>query len=444
MLNCSGNGAGKTFGIAATLGAFCFPDIAAGCFKRSPFIDFKGPKRARIISTPAELQDIGSLQTSIAELWPKGRYFSDKGGKGFQSRYFTDTGWTVDLMSYEQDISEFAGPNLGIVIFNEPMPKPTFDESVARTRAGGIVLGALTSLRDHPWVVDGLIGKANGMDIRVTFGDIEDNCRDHSKNGTLEHAQIEKILAQFDEDEREARKTGKPLRFSGRVYKSFDRIVHVAKEPIIVPRAGVSHYMAIDPAIGKPVAAVWGFVGVDEVLHIYDEYPNYEFEGAKDKGLALRDYSLAFKTKERQHGVKDITRILDRHFGNVRRNLGGVTLKQEWADPEHGGLDLLDSYRTGDEGSEVESGIESVKSYLRWDRNRAIDSLNQPKLIISPTCTNAIKAFERWTRDPDTMKPTEHYKDFMDCVRYICKANPTYDPPRDWNAVKTPSFGVGQ
>ena len=442
MLNCSGNGAGKTFGIAAVLGAICFPDIAPECFRRSPFIDFKGPKRARIISTPAELQDIGSLQASISHLWPSGRYDGDKGGKNFQSRFWTDTGWVIDLMSYEQDISEFAGPSLGVVVFNEPPSKPIYDESIARTRAGGKILAAMTSLRENPWVVDGLIGKANGKDIRCTFGDIEDNCKDHGINGTLEHDQIERILSQYDPDERDARKTGKPLRFSGRIYKVFSRDIHVAKEPILVPREGVSHYMSVDPAIGKPVFGLWAFIGVDGVLNVYDEYPEFEFEGAKDRGLTLRDYSAAFKTKEHSNGVKGITRIIDRHFGNARRNMGGLTLKDEWLDPANGGLEFVDSYHVADASSELETGIEGVKSWLRWNAAADISSLNRPKLIISPTCVNTIKALERWTRDPDTLKPTEAYKDGMDCLRYIVKAEPKYDPPSDWGNYEQPYYGV--
>src|SRR5260221_5153651 len=88
-VNAAGNGSGKTYGIVAILGAFCWPDIAPLCFQHDTFIKFKGPKRARIISTPKELEEVGSLQTTIEALWPKGRYVGDKKGKSYSSQYKT-------------------------------------------------------------------------------------------------------------------------------------------------------------------------------------------------------------------------------------------------------------------------------------------------------------------------------------------------------------------
>ena len=444
VINASGNGAGKTFGIVAVLGAFFWPDLAPDCFRvntdpGNPFIRFVGPKRARIISTPKELEDIGSLQTAIQQLWPVGLFTSDKKGKSYPSQYTTSTGWVLDLMSYEQQLSEFAGPSLGLVIFNEPMPKPIFDESVARTRKGGLILGAMTSLREHPWVVDGLLSKANGKDIRVVYGDIEDNCKEHGKNGTLEHGQIERILSHYDPDERESRKTGKPLRFSGRIYKTFDRSVHVAKEPIKLPSNGVSLYMAVDPAIGKPFACIWAFVDPAGVVTIYDEYPNFDFEGSKDSNLTVRDYAAIFRRKEQN---REVTRIIDRHFANSQRSPGGLTLKQEFADVN---IDFYDSYKEAmQEVNEVEAGILAVKGYLRWNQAIPISSTNKPKIVISPTCVNTILSFERWTRDPDSLKPTEPYKDFCDTVRYLLKANPEYESPFTGPKARQPFFGVGQ
>ncbi len=84
----------------------------------------------------------------------------------------------------------------------------------------------MTSLGTNPWVVDSILGKANGDDIRVLYSGVEENCKQHGKNGHLEHDQIEKILSQYDPDEREARSSGKPLSLSGRIFKGFDRSVH--------------------------------------------------------------------------------------------------------------------------------------------------------------------------------------------------------------------------
>ena len=432
VVNASGNGGGKTFGLIAAFGAFMWPVMAAPCFATPTFQAYNYPKRGRIISTPKEVEEVGSIQTAIKDLWPKGKYQAIRKGKSYPSQFITDTGWVVDVMTYEQDEGEFAGPNIGLVGFNEPPPEPIFRESIARTRKGGYVLMAFTSLNENPWVVDGILGKADGSHIRVIYSDIEDNCKEHGNNGHLSHEQIEKILSHYDPDEREARKTGKPLSLSGSIFKGFDRNVHVAKEPITPPE-GVTHYQVIDPAIGKPLAVIWAYVDGAGVVHIYDEHPDTDFQGMRDLGWTVSDYALYFKQREK---ATISERILERHFGNARRTVGGLTLRQEFAEA---GMGFIDSYSMDEE---VETGILKVKDYLRYDKSKPIDSLNRPRLLISPTCTNTIKSLERWGRNPKTGKPMEEFKDFADCVRYLCMAEPGIAKTLDWGNRKMATWGV--
>ena len=427
--NGGGNGSGKSYSVVSIPAALAWPDLAPReAFPADIFRNWPYPKRIRICSTPKELESSGSLQTAIRELFPRKRYQARRKGKTFDSEFVTDSGWIIDLFSYDQDPSEMAGPSLGLVIFNEPPPEELYKEAIMRTRLGGLILGAATSLRENVWVVDGILGKADGEKIRVCYSDIEDNCKQHSPNGqgALEHEQIEKILSMYDEEEREARKTGKPLSLSGRIYKSFDRSVHVAKEPI-TPPARASFYLAADPAIGKPFAIILAFVDPTGVLTIFREWPDFEFQGAKDPGFGVGQYVELIKRLE--GGREMEARILDRYFGNQRRSVGGLSLKEEFGEA---GLDFMDSYSCRREESEVETGIFEVREWLDYDRTKPVDSLNRPRLLISPECPNTIKAFERWSRDTDTGKPREAFKDFMDVVRYLVKANPEYQRPSYW------------
>lgn len=434
----AGNGWGKSKFVIAFLTAVCFPSMAPAAFTQHPMIsNWPHPKRARIISTPKEVEEIGSIQTAIVDLFPKGRYEAKSKGKHYPSQLKTETGWIIDIMTYEQDKGEFAGPDIGLTIFNEPMPEDIWKESLMRARAGGIVLFAMTSLLENPWVVDGILNRADGKDIRVRYGSSEENCKQHGKCGHLDHDQIEKILAQYEPDEREARMTGKPLSLSGAIYKGFSREIHVAKEDIIPPSHDVAHYMAVDPAIGKPLAVIWSYIDLAGVLHIYDEWPEVPFEGSKDSNLTVQDYVALFRGREGNRPIQN--RILDRHFGNQRQTLGGLTLRQEFAEK---GLDFRDSYKVAEVGPEVETGILKVKDFLRWDRTKERDALNRPKLIISPKCKNTIASFERWARDPKTAKPQEAFKDFADVVRYTVMANPEVERPRNWDQQTRAHYGV--
>lgn len=433
VVSGAGNGWGKSELLAAIFAAAMWPDLAPpalGHFKEWTF-----PKRGRIYSKPAELEEIGSLQTAISRLFPKDRYTVHKGRYSYPSVFKSDTGWVLDLFSYERDEAEAAGPNIGLQAFNEPPPEPLFREAVARSRAGGLILGGMTSLDDNVWVVDGLLGKHNGKDIRVRYGSACENCKQHGVNGHLEHTQIERILAQFPPDERDARFSGKPLSLSGRIFKTFDRDVHVAKEEIRPP-SGVKVVQVIDPAAGKPFAVIYAFADSAGNLTIFDEYPDYTFYGAKDPGLDINAYVEAFKTKEA--GFKVEQRIIDRHYGNSRHVPGAKTLREEFGERS---LDFEDSYHVADEKPEVQTGILKVSEYLAYNKAANIDAANKPRLIISPNCKNTIAAIEKWTRDPKTLKPKDDgYKDHCDCLRYLVMAEPKFEPASDWIPKQGPYY----
>jgi hypothetical protein len=438
VISGAGNGWGKSEMLAAIFAAIMWPTLAPPALAHPFITDWQYPKRARIYSTPAELEEIGSLQTAIKKLFPQDRYEVGRGRYSYPSVFHTDSGWTLDLFSYERDASEAAGPSIGLQAFNEPMPEELFKEAVARSRVGGIILGGMTSLRDNPWIVDGLLNKQD-KSIRVRYGNSCENCKQHGTNGNLEHEKIEQILSQFDADEREARFSGKPLSLSGRIFKAFDRNVHVAKSALDKNPSDVTHFMAVDPAIGKPIAAIWGYVDRSGVLSIYDEYPDFEFQNAKDSNLSVSDYVNIFRRKEQ---AKVENRIIDRHFANKRQELGGTTLKQEFADK---GLHFFDSYSVAADSPEVETGILKVKDYLRWNKAKPLDALNRPKLIISPNCRNLISSMEKWSRNPVTGKPLENYKDHADCLRYLIGASPEHEVRQNWDdKVRMPYYGVGQ
>lgn len=421
VITGAGNGWGKSEFLVALFAAVMWPALAPDCFASPALSNWKHPKHARIYSSPSELDEGGSIQKAIKKYFPANRYEAIKGRYSYPQKFIIDNGWTFDLFSYERDPEEAAGPNIGLQAVNEPPPEKLWGEILARSRAGGIIVGGMTSLTGNPWVVDGIFGKANGQDVRVRFGSSCENCIEHGVDGNLSHKNIVRILDQYDADEREARFSGKPLSMSGRILKGFDRSVHIAKEEFWPPSNGVSNGQIVDPAIGKPLAVLWRYVDGAGVLNYYDESPDFKFEGARDSNLTVKEYADIFRSREAGRTIS--TRILDRHFGNVRRTLGGKTLKEEFADE---GIEFQDSYTSGEE---VETGIFKIKEYLRYDKTKPIDSLNRPRIRISPRCINLIAALERWGRDPKTGKPMEEYKDFCDLVRYDVMSNPEVEQP---------------
>lgn len=440
----AGNWTGKTCAAIVAVSAFAFPEMAEDkVFDKPIFRNWAStgyPKRARILSTPKELEDIGSVQSEIRKWFPVGRYTANKKGKQYPCEFVTDTGWVIDVMSYEQAISEFEGTTVGVFVFNEPPPEAIFNACMSRRKFGAISMMPMTPLTSSAWIYDRLVSRDGTDKIKVIYGETEEACCEHGNgNGVIPHAAIVDFERSCDPDEREGRLRGRFMHLSGQIFKTFKREVHTFKLDTDLTNflSGKETYMICDPAIGKPLACIWAAVGATGVIEIYDEYPlGIEFQGAKDNNLTVADYAALFKQKE--EGRKIQTRILDRHFGNARRTLGGLTLKQEF---EEVGIDFMDSY-TSDDKTEIETGILKVKDLLRYDTSKPIDGLNRPRLMVADHCTNTIHALERWRRDPKNGKPMEEYKDLADCVRYLAMANPEMEPNRPWE-LKESHYGVG-
>ena len=442
MINAGGNGSGKTYGLIAILGAFIWPALAPVCFAAPIFQKFPHPKKIWIVSNPGELGATGAIQSSIDELWPKNKYTTVKNGRQYNSIFRSDTGWEIELKSTEQNITEFRGANVGVIAINEPLPEEIYRECLARTRKGGILPGALTSLDDEPWLVDGILDKHDGKDYRITYGGVEDNCRDHTPGGTLAHDQIERILSKYPADEQEARRSGKPLSLSGRVWKQFDHGVHVLKDEVRPP-SGSAVYQVVDPAGGKPFAVQYAFVDFGGNLTIFDEWPNYSFFGAKDPGLNIQGYADLFKSKE--IGLKVQTRILDRHYGNSHFTPRSMSIKEEFAAID---LEFIDSYSVGDADAEIKTGILKVADFLHFNKTLPIDAANHPRLTVSPNCTNTIESMSKWAWDVKSLSGSRtktkdnHFKDFCDCSRYLVMSNPEVEVPVKWEQGRQPFFGV--
>ena len=151
----------------------------------------------------------------------------------------------------------------------------------------------------------------------------------------------------------------------------------------------------------------------------------------------VRDYAELFKSREEGQAVQ--TRIIDRHFAAVRNLHNGLTLKQEFGEV---GIDFQDSYHVAENVAEVETGILKIKEYLKYDRSKPLDSINQPLVTIDPKCKNTILACERWARDPKTYKPKEEWKDFVDVQRYLVMSEPEIESHVEMGGHRMPHFGV--
>jgi phage terminase large subunit-like protein len=156
----AGNWIGKTAAAIVALGALIWPEQAEHkCFQNPTFKSWPFPKMARIVSTPKELEIIGSVQTEIKKWWPVGQYKGDKMGKTYPCQ-FTANGWLIDLLTYDMALDQFEGVTRSITIYNEPPPEAIFNAGLSRMKYGGKVLMPMTPLTNSAWIYDRLVAHA--------------------------------------------------------------------------------------------------------------------------------------------------------------------------------------------------------------------------------------------------------------------------------------------
>lgn len=415
VIGSMANGIGKTASVANILGNLVFGPQSRH-FDTPTFRNWPYPKRVRYITTPKNVEEIGPFHSEISKWWPKGRWSAIKGGHNYYSQY-TANGWVIDVMTYDQDASQFEGPSLGLIITDEPPPKSLWSTFASRLRMGGIILVVMTPLTEAAWFFDDVAPRHQES---IVYGTMEDACIKHGINGHLEHENIARMIAEMSPEEREARAEGKAMYLRGLIFKTYDENVHVLKENI-KPPYGAPVWQVVDPHSDKPFACVYAFPDARGDLYIFDEWPNEDFYKMHNCQLDIDAYKKIFADKEA--GLNVQRRVIDRHFADTASASNKRTLRQEL---QLKGLNYWPSYKAEEE---IETGIIKVRERFTYDTSKPLSAMNQPKLFINPSCMNTRKSLARWARDPKTGKVLDAYKDFCDCVRYLVMDNPKISEP---------------
>lgn len=296
VLYSAANGVGKT-ATGSNILAHLFwpcgnPWFQGPLFKQWPYL-----KKGRIVSDPTNVTK--NILPELHRWFPAGKYTTSKGNKTFESIWKTDTGFDFDVMTYEQDPREFEGVTLGWAWFDEPPPEAILKATIARMRRGGIIFITATPLAGSAYLYDQF---AKGtMSIEVSSSetgakavyerkigyveaDIESACKEHGIRGHLNHDDIMKIIAEYSEDEKQARIYGKFQHLVGMVFKRWNRKVHVIK-PFEIDERNFCVFEAIDPHPRTPDAVMWVAVDKNGTKYVCDEL---WIKGQSDEELASR------------------------------------------------------------------------------------------------------------------------------------------------------------
>lgn len=283
VLYSAANGVGKTCTCANILAHMFWPTDENPYFQGEMFKKWPHLKRGRIVSTPTNVEK--NIIPELKTWFPKGRYKTSKGNKKFESLWTTDSGWSFDMMTYEQDITEFEGVTLGWAWFDEPPPQAIFKAMVSRMRTGGIIIIGATPLAGSAYLYDAFAkgnyevtlkstqtGAISKFQRKIAYieADIESACREHGVRGHLKHEHIENIVAEYSEDEKQARIYGKFAHLVGLIFKRWDRKVHVIR-PFNIDMKNFTVYEFLDPHPRNPDAVMWVAVDKHGTKYVIDE-----------------------------------------------------------------------------------------------------------------------------------------------------------------------------
>jgi len=388
LLFSAANGVGKT-----RLGVNILAHLMYPCgnkwFSGELFKKWKYIKRARIISDPTTVK-----QTIIRELkdqFPAGRYETNKSGKFYDYYWKTDNGWEFDIMTYDQQVKEFESATLGLVWFDEPPPKAIFKATVARMRKGGIIFITATPLTGSAWLYDSVISNPNNEKGYRTFieAEIEDACRTHGVRGFLEHNNILKMIAQYDEEDMQARIFGKFQHLVGLVFKKFSRQFHIV-EPFEINKKDYVVIEALDSHPRNPDAVTWTAINRQGTKYIVDEiYKNFDDID-----------ELADIIKGKSSNMRIAKRIIDPSaFGDDQHRMKGeLNLAEE--------LSRRGLYYERGSKARTEA-IKRTSNALSFQESAGVITL-PPELYIFNKCYRTIWEFEHWQWDEWRGKSSEN------------------------------------
>lgn len=369
------NGIGKSLGGANIYGHLFWPCgnkyFQAPLFKNWPY-----PRAARIITGPNAI--VSNLIPMLKRQFPANRYSTNKKGKHYEAEWTTDTGWRMDIMSYDQDPKEFESSTLGIVWFDEPPPESIFKATVARMRKGGVIFITATPLAGSAWMYDHILDnpdkelaeKGQRDFIEAT---VESACKIHGVRGFLEHEDIERMVSEYTEDEKWARAFGKFHHLVGLVFKEFSRKIHVIP-PFIVNRREYVVVELLDPHPRNPDAVTWVALDKNGIWRVVDELT-----------IKAQTSELGARIKAKGDNYRIVKRLADPSAFIVDQHTG-KSLAGDLA-----GMGLVYEPATKDRSYSDRTMQDFMHFTMVGDQ-----MLQKPMLYYFETCETAIRQTERW------------------------------------------------
>ena len=424
------NGVGKTAAGANILANMFWPSdnkyFQGKMFKEWPF-----KKKGRIVTDSALIDK--NIVSSLKEWFPKDRYKTKKSNKSYDATWETDTGWDFDIMSYDQQPKEFEGVTLGWAWLDEPPPDIIFKAIVSRMREGGMIFISATPLSGSGHLYDMFVenktkvtvvepdGSERVLERKVAHvtANVWDASIEKGIRGHLSMENINNMIAEYDEDERQARVYGKFQHLVGMVFKKWDQEVHVIK-PFNINKKDYVVWNMLDAHPRNPDAIMWCAVDKYGTKYVIDEiYLN--FDDVEEMAQIIKAKDALYRVEKwiadpsawptNQHDEKQIKSLAQR--------LKDYGVKYEKATKSRTLADL------------------SIKNALNYTEIKG-KIINPPELYIFNTCKRTLFEMPRYRWDEHTgkisdrkdrkEKPVDKDDHMIECLGRFLIQEPRWKP----------------
>ncbi|CAB4172159.1 Terminase-like family [uncultured Caudovirales phage] len=310
---------------------------------------------------------------------------------------FANGSW-FQFMSNDQDLDKFGGAALHRIHYDEEPRQNIRKESLARLiDFGGDEVFTMTPLQGMSWMYDDVwtpFVEGRLSHATVVTVDMDDNPH-------LDERTKVRVLAEYSDEERQARKSGLFVHFAGLVYNEFDLDVHVVTPLESIPE-GVEVFGGIDPGIRHMAAVVLCYLDAEDNLVVFDELAL--------QGLTISEVCKEIDLRLARWDVRPRWWVIDPAARN-KSNQTGRSDQMEFAD--HGIF-------TSPGQNAVRPGINKVKERLRASR-----------IQISSECPVLISEFRkyRWSTprrsENDAREaPVKRDDHLLDALRYVVMSRP--------------------
>ena len=411
-----GNGVGKSAMINCLIDYISMP-YSNQYFEGIEYLrNFKRPNRGRVITTPNAARYAYPAERNKWAL--HGRFTAHKDGASFERRITYENGSEYDIFTHDQDPVQGESITLDWAVIDEPMPYAHWVSLISRLRFGGPIFIIMTPLEGSGWIHDFIeTPERVNKDVFLTEVEGEMACVDHGIRGHLPHSYFESLKKEcLDENELNARLSGKYYHLHGLVLKNFSLQYHVINElsgyhAECYEKGLFSLYHVLDPHDRKAFAMAWHVVFPNEDKVTIAEYPQFNFYREHSSDVQVPEYVKLIKETEDLIGKKVDVRLIDPNFGNSPKK-GGNTVKQDF--------ESLGMYFQ-DPPDNLEAGHIAIRKEL------GKPNVIRPKYQVMAHCINTIFALSHYRYEIKKVKTetgslsdrvTLEYKDHVDLIRY--------------------------